>query len=62
MGESIGIIGGGIIGLASAYVLSPHYNVTIVARDLPGDLGLDWASPWYITSPFSESEQELTTI
>ncbi|TVY80895.1 D-amino-acid oxidase [Lachnellula suecica] len=46
MSQSIGIVGAGITGLAIAYVLSPKYNVTIVARDLPGDLGLDWASPW----------------
>jgi hypothetical protein len=31
MKESIGIIGAGITGLATAYVLSPRYNVTIVA-------------------------------
>ncbi|KAH6678562.1 FAD dependent oxidoreductase [Halenospora varia] len=46
MKESITIIGAGITGLASAYVLSPKYNVTIIARDLPGDLGTNWASPW----------------
>ncbi|PVH83163.1 nucleotide-binding domain-containing protein [Cadophora sp. DSE1049] len=46
MSESIGIIGAGITGLATAYVLSSKYNVTIVARDQPGDMGLDWASPW----------------
>ncbi|TVY55078.1 D-amino-acid oxidase [Lachnellula cervina] len=46
MAESIGILGAGITGLATAYVLSSQYKVTIVARDLPGDLGLDWASPW----------------
>lgn len=47
MAETIGIVGAGITGLAAAYVLSPEYNVTIVARDLPGDLGTNWASPWY---------------
>tara|TARA_R110002060_G_scaffold47162_1_gene58268 strand:+ start:335 stop:514 length:180 start_codon:yes stop_codon:yes gene_type:complete len=47
MVESIGIIGAGITGLATAYVLSSKYNVTIVARDQSGDMGLDWASPWY---------------
>jgi len=47
MKESIGIIGAGITGLATAYVLSSECDVTIVARDLPGDLGTDWASPWY---------------
>lgn len=48
MAESIGILGAGITGLATAYVLSSQYKVTIVARDLPGDLGLDWASPWFV--------------
>jgi D-amino-acid oxidase len=47
MKETIGIIGAGITGLATAYVLSPKYDVKIVARDLPGDLGVAWASPWY---------------
>ena len=43
--EVIGIIGAGITGLATAYVLSSKYDVSIVARDQPGDMGLDWASP-----------------
>jgi D-amino-acid oxidase len=47
MPKSIAIIGAGITGLAAAYVLSPKYNVTIIARDLPGDMGTNWASPWY---------------
>jgi len=47
MKESVGIIGAGITGLATAYILSRKRDVTIVARDLPGDLGTDWASPWY---------------
>ncbi|KAH9208396.1 FAD dependent oxidoreductase [Leptodontidium sp. 2 PMI_412] len=46
MRESVGIIGAGITGLATAYVLSSNYDVMIVARDQPGDMGLDWASPW----------------
>ncbi|RDL41731.1 uncharacterized protein BP5553_01710 [Venustampulla echinocandica] len=44
--ESVGIIGAGITGLATAYILSSQYNVTVVARDMPGDLGSNWASPW----------------
>ena len=47
MKDSIGIVGAGITGLATAYVLSSKYEITIVARDLPGDLGVGWASPWY---------------
>ena len=48
MGESIGIIGAGITGLAAAYILLSNHKVTIIARDLPGDLGLNWASPWLV--------------
>lgn len=47
MPQSIVIVGAGITGLVAAYVLSPKYDVTIVARDLPGDMGTNWASPWY---------------
>lgn len=50
MAKPIGIIGAGITGLATAYVLSEEYNVTIVARDFPGDLGFAWASPWYVSN------------
>jgi glycine/D-amino acid oxidase-like deaminating enzyme len=50
MEEPIGIIGAGITGLATAYVLSSNHKVTIIARDLPGDLGLNWASPWFVNS------------
>ncbi|CAH0004293.1 unnamed protein product [Clonostachys byssicola] len=44
----IGIIGSGVIGLTSALALvKDGFNVTIVARDLPGDDGSQqWASPW----------------
>ncbi|KAF5580566.1 pyridine nucleotide-disulfide oxidoreductase class-II [Fusarium subglutinans] len=43
----IGIIGAGVIGLSIALVLSEAgYHVTVVARELPGDSSLLWASPW----------------
>ncbi|KAK4147311.1 uncharacterized protein C8A04DRAFT_9063 [Dichotomopilus funicola] len=46
----ITILGAGIIGLATATVLSetdPSHTITIVARDLPGDAPSQaWASPW----------------
>jgi glycine/D-amino acid oxidase-like deaminating enzyme len=52
MTNSIVIVGSGITGLASAYILSLETTrkITIVARDLPGDnKSTAWASPWYIT-------------
>ncbi|KAE8152932.1 hypothetical protein BDV25DRAFT_150183 [Aspergillus avenaceus] len=49
----VGIIGSGIIGLLSALTLTDAgYNVTIVARDLPGDDSQNWASPWAGVSIF----------
>jgi len=63
MKETIGIVGAGITGLATAYVLSPKYDVVIIARDLPGDLGVAWASPWYPHPPQSKlliSKRKLT--
>lgn len=45
--QSVGILGSGVIGLACALALAgSSYRVTIVARDLPGDETLDWASLW----------------
>ena len=42
-----GIIG--VFGLTIAESLPLHYDVTIVARDMPGDADtLDWASPWCV--------------
>jgi hypothetical protein len=68
MKEIIGIVGAGITGLATAYVLSSKYTITIIARDLPGDLGTSWASPWYSSTPSLNylkltyySEQELSS-
>ncbi|GAD92353.1 FAD dependent oxidoreductase, putative [Paecilomyces variotii No. 5] len=43
----VGIIGSGIIGLASALALAEAgYSVKVVARELPGDESQNWASPW----------------
>ncbi|KAL1875489.1 hypothetical protein VTK73DRAFT_10039 [Phialemonium thermophilum] len=43
----VGIVGAGVIGLTSALSLSrAGYHVAIVARNLPGDLSTQWASPW----------------
>ncbi|KAL4963962.1 FAD-dependent oxidoreductase [Aspergillus stella-maris] len=41
------ILGAGILGLAVASQLPKDYDITIVARNLPGDPESDeWASPW----------------
>ncbi|KAL4939075.1 hypothetical protein BDV06DRAFT_225353 [Aspergillus oleicola] len=41
------ILGAGILGLAVASQLPKDYDITIVARNLPGDAESDeWASPW----------------
>ncbi|TFK45195.1 hypothetical protein OE88DRAFT_1740516 [Heliocybe sulcata] len=41
------VVGAGVFGLTIALFLPRHYDVTIVARDMPGDPdSLDWASPW----------------
>lgn len=61
MEEPIGIIGAGITGLATADMLSSNHKVTIIARDLPGDLGLNWASPWFVNS-FSSYHVFFITI
>ncbi|TFK51607.1 hypothetical protein OE88DRAFT_1659731 [Heliocybe sulcata] len=41
------VVGAGVFKLTIALSLPRHYDVTIVACDMPGDLdSLDWASPW----------------
>ncbi|KAH7142163.1 hypothetical protein EDB81DRAFT_723433 [Dactylonectria macrodidyma] len=43
----ITIVGSGIIGLSIATLLARDHEVTIVARNLPGDdMSFEWASPW----------------
>ncbi|KAF2021034.1 nucleotide-binding domain-containing protein [Aaosphaeria arxii CBS 175.79] len=43
----IAIVGAGITGMAIASMLSRSHEITIVARNLPGDANsLEWASPW----------------
>ncbi|KAJ5359973.1 D-amino-acid oxidase [Penicillium concentricum] len=40
------IIGAGVIGLSIAVKLSKYMKITVIARELPGDVGIDYASPW----------------
>ncbi|KAL2865090.1 FAD-dependent oxidoreductase [Aspergillus lucknowensis] len=48
--ETIIVIGAGVIGLSTAVCLQPHLSpnqsILIVARDWPGTLNLNYASPW----------------
>ncbi|ORY30194.1 hypothetical protein BCR39DRAFT_153271 [Naematelia encephala] len=41
------VLGSGVVGLTAALELAKTYDVTIVARNMPGDPpSLGWASPW----------------
>ena len=43
----ITVLGAGVTGLTCAHELSATADVTIVARNMPGDpLSLGWSSPW----------------
>ncbi|KAI9845255.1 MAG: hypothetical protein M1837_005011 [Sclerophora amabilis] len=45
--KHIVVIGAGIIGLQSAvFLLQAGYKVTVVAKYLPGDLSIEYTSPW----------------
>ena len=47
--ERVGIAGAGIVGLTSAFLLvNAGYEVTVVARNLPGDTSPQWCSPWCV--------------
>ena len=49
---SVMIIGAGVFGLSIAHALPLAYDVTILARDMPGDAdSQDWASPWCALPP-----------
>ncbi|ELR09291.1 hypothetical protein VC83_06675 [Pseudogymnoascus destructans] len=45
---NIVVVGAGVSGLTTALLLSrnPAYNVTIVARHMPGDYDIEYTSPW----------------
>ncbi len=38
----------GVVGLTTALLLSrsPKYSITIVAKHMPGDYDIEYASPW----------------
>ncbi|KAI0168286.1 putative D-amino acid oxidase [Pestalotiopsis sp. NC0098] len=60
--KRIGILGAGIVGLSCALrLVDAGYNVTIVARDLPGDASQDWASPWAgaLLAPYPGGDHQM---
>ncbi|KAK4944767.1 D-amino acid oxidase [Elasticomyces elasticus] len=46
--KNIVVVGAGVAGLTSAYLLSQtrQYNITVVAKHMPGDYDIEYASPW----------------
>ncbi|EXL71840.1 hypothetical protein FOPG_12538 [Fusarium oxysporum f. sp. conglutinans race 2 54008] len=67
----ITIVGAGIVGLAIAAQLSRIHDITVIAKNLPGDdPTLEWASPWaganfvagYCSSPRDRKMQRDTFI
>ncbi|KAJ5180889.1 hypothetical protein N7492_004099 [Penicillium capsulatum] len=48
MSTKIVIVGAGVSGLTTASLLSkdPRYAVTVVAKHMPGDYDIEYASPW----------------
>jgi D-amino-acid oxidase len=46
--RSVVVVGAGVIGLSTALVLSKHKNlsITVVAKHMPGDYDIEYASPW----------------
>ena len=40
--------GAGVIGLTTALILAPHgrWKITVVAKHMPGDYDIEYASPW----------------
>ncbi|KAF2129560.1 FAD dependent oxidoreductase [Dothidotthia symphoricarpi CBS 119687] len=45
---SIVVVGAGVLGLSTALVLSKHkgLDITVVAKHMPGDFDIEYASPW----------------
>jgi D-amino-acid oxidase len=42
----------GVIGLSTALLLAQKgYKITIVAEYLPGDLSIEYTSPWAVSIP-----------
>ncbi|KAK7537752.1 D-amino-acid oxidase [Phyllosticta citricarpa] len=45
---NIVVLGAGVVGLTTALLLSkiPNYHVTVIAKHMPGDYDIEYASPW----------------
>ncbi|KAJ5246346.1 hypothetical protein N7468_001329 [Penicillium chermesinum] len=48
MSRNIVVLGAGVSGLTTAYLLSqdPSKKITVVAKHMPGDYDIEYASPW----------------
>ncbi|KAJ5654139.1 hypothetical protein N7490_001142 [Penicillium lividum] len=48
MSNNIVVLGAGVTGLTTAYLLSqdPTNNITVIAKHMPGDYDIEYASPW----------------
>ncbi|KAJ6005766.1 hypothetical protein N7451_003710 [Penicillium sp. IBT 35674x] len=48
MSNNIVILGAGVTGLTTAYLLSqdPANKITVIAKHMPGDYDIEYASPW----------------
>ena len=46
--HNITVLGAGVIGLTAALSLSrrPNYSITLIAKHMPGDYDIEYASPW----------------
>lgn len=46
--KNITVLGAGVIGLTTALWLSKHsdHRITVVAKFMPGDYDIEYASPW----------------
>ncbi|RYP75637.1 hypothetical protein DL770_007370 [Monosporascus sp. CRB-9-2] len=60
---NIVVIGAGVSGLTSAYLLSKEKDnaITVVAKHMPGDYDIEYASPWAGANNGNLAEQPLGT-
>lgn len=56
------IVGAGVIGLSIAQALPTDWAIQVIARDLPGDASLGFASPWAGAAIGGDSESDPAVI